>query len=95
MTRARTGADVQTASGYLINRFLESKTNRRTDRYGGSLEHRYRLLGEVVAAVSEAWEPGRVSVRLSPNGWFTDLGSPVYREIFACAARQLDALGLA
>ncbi len=89
------GVEVHSANGYLLNQFLESKTNHRSDRYGGSLENRYRLLGEVVAAASEAWEPGRVGVRMSPNGSFNDMGSPDYRETFAFAARRLDAVGLA
>ena len=88
------GVEVHAANGYLLNQFLESKTNHRTDRYGGSVEKRYRLLGEVLEAVANAWSPERVGVRLSPNGSFNDMGSPDYRETFDYTARQLDTLGI-
>ena len=88
------GVEVHSANGYLLDQFLQSKTNKRTDRYGGSLENRYRLLGEVVTGVSQVL-PGRVGVRLSPNGVFNDMGSPDFRETFLNAARQLDSANLA
>jgi len=62
------GVEVHAANGYLLDQFLESGTNRRTDAYGGSVENRVRLLLEVVEAVSEVWQPDRVGVRLSPLG---------------------------
>jgi N-ethylmaleimide reductase len=54
----------------------------RADRYGGSLENKYRFLKEVVATVLEVWPSKRVGVRLSPNGVFNDMGSPDFRETF-------------
>ena len=45
------GVEIHAANGYLLDTFLQSKTNHRTDSYGGSVENRYRLLGEVVEAV--------------------------------------------
>jgi len=89
------GVEVHAANGYLLDQFLQSKTNQRTDEYGGSVEKRFRLLREVVAAVSEVMGAGRVGVRLAPNGVFNDMGSPDYREQFTYAARELDAFGLA
>jgi len=89
------GVEVHSANGYLLNQFLESRTNHRTDRYGGSLENRFRLLSEVVAAASAAWAPERVGVRLSPNGSFNDMGSADYRKTFTYAATKLGKLGLA
>ncbi len=88
------GVEIHSANGYLLDEFLQSKTNHREDQYGGSIENRYRLLGEVVAAVCDAWLPSRVGVRLSPNGAFNDMGSPDYREQFTYVAGQLDAFGL-
>ena len=76
------GIEVHSANGYLLDQFLQSKTNRRTDAYGGSVENRFRLLREVVTAVSEVFGADRVGVRLAPNGAFNDMGSPDYRETF-------------
>ncbi|MDF7822947.1 alkene reductase [Pontiellaceae bacterium B12227] len=89
------GVEIHSANGYLLDQFLQSKTNHRTDAYGGSIESRYRLLDEVVQAVTEVYPANRVGVRLSPNGVFDDMGSPDYREQFTYAAQQLDAYGLA
>jgi N-ethylmaleimide reductase len=89
------GVEVHSANGYLIDTFLQSKTNHRTDQYGGSIENRYRFLKEVVEGVTSVWPANRVGVRLSPNGSFNDMGSPDYREQFTFVASQLDRSGLA
>ncbi|QEL17815.1 alkene reductase [Limnoglobus roseus] len=88
------GVEVHGANGYLIDVFLQSKTNHRTDQYGGSVENRYRFLKEVVEAVTTVWPANRVGVRLSPNGAFNDMGSPDFREQFTFVAGQLDRFGL-
>ena len=89
------GIEIHSANGYLLDQFLQSKTNHRTDEYGGSIENRYRLLGEVVAAVTTVWPSERVGVRIAPNGAFNDMGSPEYREQFTFVASQLDKHNLA
>jgi len=89
------GVEIHAANGYLINQFLDSKTNQRTDRYGGTVENRFRFLKEVVEAVLTVWPANRVAVRLSPNGNFNDMGAPDFRETFTYATTQLDAYGLA
>jgi len=89
------GVEIHAANGYLIDAFLQSKTNHRTDSYGGSVENRYRFLKEVVEAVTSVWPAHRVAVRLSPNGTFNDMGSSDYREQFTFVAGQLDRFGLA
>jgi 2,4-dienoyl-CoA reductase-like NADH-dependent reductase (Old Yellow Enzyme family) len=89
------GVEIHAANGYLIDQFLQAKTNHRTDDYGGSIEKRTRFLREVVEAVTAVWPAGRVGVRLSPNGAFNDMGSPNYREQFTHAAGMLDRFGLA
>jgi 2,4-dienoyl-CoA reductase-like NADH-dependent reductase (Old Yellow Enzyme family) len=89
------GVELHAANGYLIDQFLQSKTNRRTDEYGGSVENRYRFLKEVVEAVTSVWPAQRVGVHLSPNSPFNDMGSPDYREQFTFVAGQLDRFGLA
>ncbi|MFM8734857.1 MAG: alkene reductase [Pirellulales bacterium] len=88
------GVEIHAANGYLIDQFLQSRTNLRTDDYGGSIEKRCRLLTEVASAVSRVW-PGRAGVRISPNGAFNDMGSPNFREQFLHAATVLDRFDLA
>lgn len=85
------GVEIHGANGYLLDQFLQSKTNHRTDSYGGSIENRFRLLGEVTDAILTVFPASRVGVRLSPNGVFNDMGSPDYRETFLYAAAQLNA----
>lgn len=89
------GVEIHSANGYLLDEFLQSKTNQRDDIYGGSVEARYRLLSDVVTAVVDAIGADRVGVRLSPNGAFNDMGSPDFREQFSYVAEQLDSFGLA
>ncbi len=88
------GVEVHSANGYLIDEFLQSKTNHRPDKYGGSIENRYRFLQEVIEAVLTVWDSGRVGVRLSPNGSFNDMGSPDFRETFTYVVQQLDNYNL-
>lgn len=89
------GVEIHAANGYLIDQFLQSKTNQRTDQYGGSLENRYRFLKEIVEAILTIYPANRIAVRLSPNGVYNDMGSPDYRETFLYVAQQLNAYGLA
>ena len=60
------GVEVHAANAYLLDQFLRDTTNKRTDRYGGSVENRVRLALEVVAAVVKVWGADRVGIRLSP-----------------------------
>lgn len=89
------GVEIHAANGYLIDQFLQSRTNHRTDNYGRSIENRYRFLREVVDAITSVWPAERVGVHLSPNGQFNDMGSPDFREQFTFIAGQLDRFGLA
>jgi N-ethylmaleimide reductase len=88
------GIEVHSANGYLLNQFLDSSSNQRDDQYGGSVENRYRFVGEVLNAVLEVWPAHRVGVRLSPNGVFNDMGSEDFRETFLYATKQLAELNL-
>ncbi len=60
------GIEVHAANCYLLDQFIRDSTNRRTDKYGGSVENRTRFPVDVVTAISEIWGPDRVGVRLSP-----------------------------
>lgn len=89
------GVEVHAANGYLINQFLDSKTNLRKDEYGGTLGNKFRFLKQVIDAVLEVWSPDQVGVRISPNGIFNDMGSDDFRETFIYIAEQLNPLNLA
>lgn len=89
------GVEIHAANGYLIDQFLQSKTNHRTDAYGGNVINRCRFLRDVVEAVTSVWPASRVGVRLSPNGSFNDMGSPDFRDQFTAAARALDPFDVA
>jgi N-ethylmaleimide reductase len=60
------GIELHAANGYLINQFIDSQANQRTDEYGGSLKNRLRFLDEVVSAMVDAIGCDRVGVRLAP-----------------------------
>jgi len=61
------GVEIHSAHGYLLDQFIRTGTNQRTDGYGGTAENRCRLSLEVASAVIEEMGPGRVAVRLSPS----------------------------
>ncbi|MBU4117218.1 MAG: alkene reductase [Proteobacteria bacterium] len=88
------GVEVHGANGYLINQFLDSKTNLRADQYGGSLENRFRFFREVLEAVLEVWPAEQVGARISPNGVFNDMGSEDFRETYLYAAKELNTFKL-
>jgi len=88
------GVEVHGANGYLINQFLDSKTNHREDQYGGGIENRFRFFKEVVEAVLEVWAPEQVGARISPNGVFNDMGSEDFRETYRYVAKALNSLNL-
>lgn len=88
------GVEVHGANGYLVNQFLDSKTNLRQDQYGGNLEGRFRFFKEVLEAVLEIWAPEQVGVHISPNGVFNDMGSEDFRETYLYAAKKLNTFNL-
>jgi N-ethylmaleimide reductase len=88
------GVELHGANGYLLDQFLRDKTNRRSDRYGGSIANRARLLLEVVEAVAEVWGRNLVGVRLSPSSPFNDMGDSEPEATFGYVIKELDRLGL-
>lgn len=86
---------VHGANGYLLDQFLQTGSNKRTDAYGGSVAARNRLLLEVTEAVTDVWGADRVGVRLSPGGTFNNTFDDDPAETFGYAAKALDGVGLA
>jgi N-ethylmaleimide reductase len=89
------GVEIHGANGYLIEQFLQSHTNLRTDQYGGGIENRTRFLMEVTHAVVDIWGADRVGVRLSPYGVANGSGEPNPMPLYNHAVKSLDSLGLA
>lgn len=89
------GVEVHGANGYLLEQFLQSRSNHRTDGYGGSIEHRARLLLEVTRAVVAAVGAARTAIRLSPYGRANDSGEADPMPLYSYVVGELDRLGLA
>jgi N-ethylmaleimide reductase len=84
--------EVHAANGYLIDQFLQSGTNQRSDEWGGSPQRRARFLVEVTRAVIDAFGRDRVGVRLSPGGTFNDMHDDDPVATFGTAAAALGEL---
>ena len=89
------GIQLHAANGYLIDQFLRDGANFRTDRYGGPIENRIRLLGDVVDRLAETVGRDRIGVRLSPNGESQGVNDSNPHELFAAAAKLLEEKGAA
>jgi 2,4-dienoyl-CoA reductase-like NADH-dependent reductase (Old Yellow Enzyme family) len=89
------GVQIHGANGYLIDQFLRDGTNSRDDDYGGSVENRIRLLGEVTRAVAGMVGAERTAVRLSPNGDSQGANDSDPHSLFPAAAAMLSDIGIA
>jgi len=89
------GVELHGANGYLLDQFLQTSTNTRTDAYGGSLENRARLLLEVTDAAIQVWGADRVGVHLSPRADLHDMGDDNREQTFIYVARELGKRGIA
>jgi 2,4-dienoyl-CoA reductase-like NADH-dependent reductase (Old Yellow Enzyme family) len=83
------GVEIHGANGYLLDQFLQTKTNLRTDEYGGSVENRARLMLEVTDAAISVWGADRVGMHLAPRGDAHDMGDANPLETFGYVAREL------
>ncbi|MGA3008370.1 MAG: alkene reductase [Opitutaceae bacterium] len=89
------GVEIHGANGYLLDQFLQDKTNRRTDDYGGPVENRARLMLEVADAVISVWGSDRVGMHLAPRGNSHDMGDSNPLATFGYVARELGRRRLA
>lgn len=88
------GVELHAANGYLIDQFLRDGPNRREDEYGGSVENRVRLLGEVLGALTDVWPASRVGVRFSPFATFNGVEDSDPMTTFAHAIAKANEFGL-
>jgi len=89
------GVEIHGANGYLLDQFLQDKTNHRQDAYGGSLENRARLMLEVADAVIGVWGGDRVGMHLAPRGDAHDMGDSNPVATFGYVARELGKRSIA
>ena len=89
------GVEIHGANGYLLDQFLKTGANQRTDDYGGSIENRARLLLEATRAAVDAVGGGKVGIRLSPVTPANDIVDEDPQPLFDYVIRQLAQLRLA
>lgn len=89
------GVEIHAANGYLIDQFLRSDTNQRTDQYGGSVENRLRFPMMVVDAVIGVWGAERTGIRVSPTGSFNDMRDADPVATYGAFAKRLNEAGIA
>lgn len=83
------GVEIHSANGYLIDQFTQSASNKRSDRYGGSIENKLRFFTEVVDEIASVVPKERMGARLSPNGAFGEVGSEDNIDTFDAAVEML------
>ncbi|WP_410509034.1 alkene reductase [Methanosarcina hadiensis] len=88
------GVEIHGANGYLLDQFLRSGSNKRTDKYGGSLENRIRLPLEVTKAVIDVWGGDRVGYRISPHNISRSMSDAKPMETFSYFTGELNNTGL-
>jgi len=88
------GVEIHGANGYLIDQFLRSNANTRTDEYGGNKENRIRLLTEITQAVADEIGIEKTGVRLSPFISFKDMNDPEILETIMLASKELEEIGV-
>ncbi len=87
--------EIHAANGYLIDQFLRSNSNTRTDAYGGSIENRTRFAIEVVDAIAREIGAERTGIRLSPVTPANDVSDPDPQPLFNHLIEKLAAYDLA
>jgi 2,4-dienoyl-CoA reductase-like NADH-dependent reductase (Old Yellow Enzyme family) len=83
------GVEIHGANGYLIDQFLQDRTNKRTDEYGGSIENRARFMLEVTDAVISVWGADKVGMHIAPRGGSNHISDSNPLETFSYAVREL------
>jgi N-ethylmaleimide reductase len=90
------GVELHAANGYLIDQFLNTASNQRPDRWGGSVENRIRFAVEVAKAVTAAIGAERIGMRISPYGVFNGMVPDAKTDaLYLRLIEELNALKLA
>ncbi len=90
------GVEIHGANGYLVDQFINTASNKRTDQYGYSMENRSRFALEVAQKVADAIGKEKTGIRLSPYGAFNDMEQfEGMEDTFEYLAAEIDKIGLA
>jgi N-ethylmaleimide reductase len=89
------GVELHGANGYLVDQFIQDGTNKRTDKYGGSIENRVRFARECLEALMSVWGADRVGMRISPSGEWGGISDSSPEATFSHLAKVLDRYRLA
>jgi 2,4-dienoyl-CoA reductase-like NADH-dependent reductase (Old Yellow Enzyme family) len=89
------GVEIHGANGYLLDQFLQSSSNHRSDDYGGTVENRARFALEVTDAVTSVWGADRVGYHLAPRGDAHGMGDSSLAATFGYLATELGKRKLA
>jgi N-ethylmaleimide reductase len=95
LTAGMDGVEIHAGNGYLLDQFINSSSNHRTDEYGGTPQKRARLLIEVVDGIRHAIGSNRVGVRLTPMGRFMGMNDETPEATFGHIVDELDKRNLA
>ncbi|MET4576408.1 alkene reductase [Ottowia thiooxydans] len=89
------GVEIHGGNGYLLDQFLRTTSNHRSDEYGGSVDRRIRFVEEVVAAVAGEVGVERTGIRLAPFITQRNMNCPEIIPTILHLAQKLDGMGLA
>ena len=90
------GVEIHGANGYLVEQFLNTASNQRADRWGGSIENRIRFAVEIARRTAAAIGADRVGLRVSPYGAFNGMVTDdTCEDLFVALAKELAAIGIA
>ncbi|GAB3293491.1 alkene reductase [Pseudoclavibacter terrae] len=89
------GVEIHAANGYLIDQFLRTTSNVRTDEYGGSVENRVRFGAEVVRAVVSTIGAEKVGIRISPQIKARNMGCPEIEDTVLSLVDTVEEIGIA
>jgi 2,4-dienoyl-CoA reductase-like NADH-dependent reductase (Old Yellow Enzyme family) len=89
------GVELHAANGYLLDQFLHDGSNKRTDRYGGSIANRARFLLEAVDALLAVWPADRIGVHLNLMSNTYSMSDSNPQALFSHVAEQLNERELA
>lgn len=90
------GVEIHGANGYLVDQFLNTAANQRTDRWGGTIENRARFPLEIAKQMAKKIGPEKVGIRLSPYGAFNSTTPDAEMDrLYEYLAKELSTLGIA